>query len=838
MRDGASISRSTLQGDDDEPYEYITTEAESQEASSNSMQSWVINGMNRHEILRRLCIDIGHGLKALHDVKMTHGDLKPRNVLIFREGPLWIAKLCDFGLSNLFDSAYDHAPYMGTPNWRPHWFGSLGESHGIATLQEYDLAVYGALLWSVFCPSLRGKAPPISDEYVHSDPCAQFEKHIRDIIPAGCGPSVLGSKAALVRRVDRLVHGTVCASYLKRRELDDGVPEANLKHHLDERPWEHLYSRTVRSSRALWDHIPVIKQSAKNTEINPSSIIGTQARRRQKAPAASRYLATHVEEWGGRQRSRLHQIASLGTDTRLLPVEESIAAARHEATTFCQGMTGDLISLRRLHDNLQRLIYDFSTGVTKPELLHNLARLRATEAKSTIWNGIPFRCNIVELALGSTLPINIITMAWLCKGEVGAQEVRSLPPHYSVWKVILDPGVLNESERLERFLLLMQSGARIEQMLDGHPNIEESRPILNMYLHSCRLATRAVVANEICRHYEQTLAIIKPKRCQPDATKYYMTAARSCRPKGMSDDPIVISKLTALGNIESDKERHKAAYPFLKLNFEQLLNDENDIYRVRAKGNPSHAPSETTPLLATNRQELQRSPTLEVNTSNSSRDNSTGVETEIHDREATSFDSLLLPTIKPLPGWSICGNAFINELTGSVTFKRPKVKLTQLRHINIGHIGTESVLEIDMADFLLPVDPEEDQQALRQRIKKRFPLFDTAWYSSERSQNIFSRDEDDDENDDDVLATLKDDEKWEQEPMEALLSAFKIKPPDFSIEAFLLKNFSTLLFIIKNPTTAFSLLWESVISLHGMAGVVCLLSAALVVIILLAFMLG
>ncbi|KAI0813538.1 hypothetical protein GGR55DRAFT_634900 [Xylaria sp. FL0064] len=885
-----SLSGSTLQGDDDEPHKYTTIGAGAQEASSNSKDFWVVNGMNRHELLRRLCIDIGHGLQGLHDVNMTHGDLKPRNVLVFRNGPVWTAKLCDFGHSNSFDSSNDDAPYIGTPDWRPYWFGSVKVHRDIATLKSFDLAVYGALLWSAFCPSLRGKAPPISDYYDQSNPCKKFEKHIRDIGPSGCGPSILGSKAALIRRIDRLVHGTLCASYLRSQEIDDGVLESQLKHHLDERPWEHLYSKTVRSTRSLWSRIPVIKQGVKRkinceqsatditTETDSNSGIETQTQRRQKASATSHYLAVHTEEWRGRPCGGLHQTALLTTTNRVSLVENSIVAAHHEAMTLCRGMAGSLDGLQALHDNLQRLIHDLCTGVAKPELLHDLARLRATEVKSIVWNNITSRRNIVALALGSTSPVKITTMAWLCKGEVGAHEVRSLPAHYSAWKNILDAGVLNESERLERFLLLMRFGALIGEILEGHPNIEEPQPILNMYLHSCRLATRGVVANEICRHYEQTLATVELNRCQPDATRYYMTAARSCRPKGMSDHPVTIAKSTALGRIESDRRAHKAAYPSLKLNFEQLLDEQNDIYRARAK-RPGDPPSETTPLLATNRRKLQRSPTLEMDTPNLSRDNPTGPEPEVEDRQATSPDGLPLPSIKPsLPGWSECGNAFINDLTRSVTFKRPTVKLTQLRHINIGHIGSESVLEIDMADFVLPGDPEEDQQALRQRIRKRFPLFDAVWYSSRESLNIFS-----DYGEGDVLADLKDDEKWEQEPTQALLSAFEIKPPDFSIEAFLSKNLSTLLFFIQNPTTTFGLLWELVIYVHDMAGapivvsyvalrnelrsldttrrplfsllrwvpmvfgrtlvlllagLVCLVGAALVVAIVLAFMLG
>lgn len=822
-----SLSGSTLQGNDDEPYKYVAAETESQEASSRPDKFWVVNGMDRHELLRRLFIDIGNGLQGLHERNITHGDLKPRNVLVFRKGPMWMAKLCDFGHSNSFDSSDDHAPYIGTPDWRPHWFGTIGKKHNIATLKDFDLAVYGALVWSSFCPNLRGKAPLISDEYWSADPCKLFERDIREIVPAECGRSFLGSKATLVRRIGRLVQGTVCASYLKYKDAE-GNPEPGSKHLLDERPWEHLYSPTVRSARYVWSRIAATKQDTNHKgnreysvagitiKTNPQATAETEARDHHNISTNSRYSATHAEGWRGRQQRGLHQTSSLTIDGMSSSVKEPIRTTDYETSIFSREMASSSDGLRLLHDKLRCLILDPSKDLTNIKLLYNLARLRATEANSTIWNSIPARHNIVELALVSTPPLDIYVMAWLCRGGVGTEEVRSLPARYSVWKVILDPAVLNESERLERFLLLMESGARIDQTLDGHPTMERPNPILSTYLHSCQLATRAAVANEICRHYQRILATTEPKTCQPDTTRYYMTAARSCRPRGMNDDPVIIDNSTALGNIELDKRGHKAAYPFLKLNFEQLLDNQNDMYLARMK-QLSHASSETTPLLTTHYRKLQRSPTLDIDTSHTSRNNPTGpvvLDGQAFTNNKLDNIGLPLPTMKPsLPGWIKCGNAFINELTHSVTFKRPTMDLSQLRHISIGQIGSGNELEIDLADFVLPADPEEDDHALRQRIKRRFPFFDEAWYSSEGHRDISPG-----KDKEDVLGALKDDDKWDQEPTPALLSAFEIKPPDFSTEAFLSRNFSTLLFLIQYPTTTFGLLWELVIFIHDLTG--------------------
>jgi serine/threonine protein kinase len=54
------------------------------------------------DITQQLLIDIGQGFDAIYETKIIHSDIKPQNILIFKnfsdEVPL-IAKLADFGLS-------------------------------------------------------------------------------------------------------------------------------------------------------------------------------------------------------------------------------------------------------------------------------------------------------------------------------------------------------------------------------------------------------------------------------------------------------------------------------------------------------------------------------------------------------------------------------------------------------------------------------------------------------------------------------------------------------------------------------------------------------------------
>ncbi|RAR04451.1 serine/threonine protein kinase [Stemphylium lycopersici] len=97
----------------------------------------------------RFCNDIANGLGAIHEAQLVHGDLKPENVLIFREETGFVAKLADFGYSADGSDMSTQAA-GGTLGWQPPEIkpSFLG-----------DCFSYGLLVWSVLF--LRGKTPPL-----------------------------------------------------------------------------------------------------------------------------------------------------------------------------------------------------------------------------------------------------------------------------------------------------------------------------------------------------------------------------------------------------------------------------------------------------------------------------------------------------------------------------------------------------------------------------------------------------------------------------------------------------------------------------------------------------
>lgn len=95
-----------------------------------------------------LCLDVAHGLEALHSCGVVHGDVKQANVLVFpHSNRRFIAKLSDFEHA-LLD--HDGPGYRGTPVYR------APEAHKLnicdaSQVQKCDAFAFGLLVFEVFC---------------------------------------------------------------------------------------------------------------------------------------------------------------------------------------------------------------------------------------------------------------------------------------------------------------------------------------------------------------------------------------------------------------------------------------------------------------------------------------------------------------------------------------------------------------------------------------------------------------------------------------------------------------------------------------------------------------
>ncbi|KAL8716078.1 MAG: hypothetical protein Q9225_006236 [Loekoesia sp. 1 TL-2023] len=94
-------------------------------------------------------LDVAYGLKDLHDSKIIHGDLKPRNVLIFESAyrsRTAVAKLADFGASIFELDEAQMTTYAGTPLYTARRTGGQIATPRASFYQD-DIYAFGITLW-------------------------------------------------------------------------------------------------------------------------------------------------------------------------------------------------------------------------------------------------------------------------------------------------------------------------------------------------------------------------------------------------------------------------------------------------------------------------------------------------------------------------------------------------------------------------------------------------------------------------------------------------------------------------------------------------------------------
>jgi len=118
--------------------------------------------------IRQFLIGIARGLKALHDVNISHGDIKPENILLFSEGQEVIPKLMDFGLS--LSGAPSMKQGRGTPEYMAPELFETGGSISLDALKSADVYSLGILFYYIYFGNL-----PFEAEW--ANPKERFEKY-------------------------------------------------------------------------------------------------------------------------------------------------------------------------------------------------------------------------------------------------------------------------------------------------------------------------------------------------------------------------------------------------------------------------------------------------------------------------------------------------------------------------------------------------------------------------------------------------------------------------------------------------------------------------------------
>lgn len=127
------------------------------------------------EIKHQLCLDIAEGLAALHSCGIVQGDVKPDNVLVFKQdnpNVPYMGKLSDFGVCIFMEEAHSLSfrSYRGTLGWIPPEAIEYQENiHGGFSpelLLKCDCFSYGLVALSVL---ITGGKPPFDERELEEE---------------------------------------------------------------------------------------------------------------------------------------------------------------------------------------------------------------------------------------------------------------------------------------------------------------------------------------------------------------------------------------------------------------------------------------------------------------------------------------------------------------------------------------------------------------------------------------------------------------------------------------------------------------------------------------------
>lgn len=114
---------------------------------------------------RQIAVQLTEGLVLLHQNRFVHRDLKPTNIMVYRPGPYWWVKICDFGISKRIGAETALRTAIGTTGFKApeldhHYPGGKPESSesGTTFTPAVDIWSLGAI--THFMITFRSAFPP------------------------------------------------------------------------------------------------------------------------------------------------------------------------------------------------------------------------------------------------------------------------------------------------------------------------------------------------------------------------------------------------------------------------------------------------------------------------------------------------------------------------------------------------------------------------------------------------------------------------------------------------------------------------------------------------------
>ncbi|KIW23673.1 uncharacterized protein PV07_11853 [Cladophialophora immunda] len=93
----------------------------------------------------KICVDIGDAISLMHSHNIIHGDLKPHNVLIFKESDTFVAKVTDFGYSHQYSGAADAYSLPLSEPWQAPEIDGSDTEFSLQEAKRADIYSYALL---------------------------------------------------------------------------------------------------------------------------------------------------------------------------------------------------------------------------------------------------------------------------------------------------------------------------------------------------------------------------------------------------------------------------------------------------------------------------------------------------------------------------------------------------------------------------------------------------------------------------------------------------------------------------------------------------------------------
>ena len=499
------------------------------------------NEKSRDEFIRdyqRLCVHIGMGLDAIHRQNMTHGDLKPENVLIFISETGITAKLCDFGLAVAEKSGRQaFIDYEGTPGWVPP---EASEKLNSASLVLCDVFVYGLLVWSI--ATLDGTSPILNEIPRH---LTEVKLYHQSYIEVHDAKIVQGEDD-----MNRVVH-------LLRGSLHQ------LPHLRERQPWNYLNKRRFpmvapvsnpsQSSMSLtaYENVMQFAEWARTCYIKLPNIMDILLRPfywcyylvrsglrkclrwvfpaiREKTTVVYNYAARMWTSSFAPERQQTFEAVFQSFRSRCgqsfnLSIN-GLSVFEHPPGRCCDP---DVMREMRIQmdEKLQSKAFQPRSLEMHPwlmrhgsfndeDVIYALARLRA-RLPLCCWGSEENESTALSKAFARNSDLQ--TLAWLCNGPVGQEEFKRCSLK-ALWSSICT-NELPQSQMVERILLLLYMGAGVDdQISEEAPLTAFGQILLSTSCVSNRDSVQSNLAMNICQHFQRTAA----QRVSPQA-RFFMT---------------------------------------------------------------------------------------------------------------------------------------------------------------------------------------------------------------------------------------------------------------------------------------------------------------------------